>query len=48
MSNPRVSDVRVTDENLEVLLRDGRKISAPLAWFPRLLAATPEDRGVWE
>jgi hypothetical protein len=43
-----VKDVRVTDENLEVLLRDGRKISAPLTWFPRLLAASAEDRAVWE
>lgn len=48
ISDPRVKDVRVTDENLEVLLRDGRKISAPLTWFPRLLAASTEDRSVWE
>ncbi len=48
ISDPRVKDVRVTDENLEVLLRDGRKISAPLSWFPRLLAASAEDRAVWE
>jgi len=48
ISDPRVKDVRVTDENLEVLLRDGRKISAPLTWFPRLLAASVEDRAVWE
>lgn len=48
ISDPRVKDVRVTDDNLEVLLRDGRKISAPLTWFPRLLAASPEDRAIWE
>jgi hypothetical protein len=47
-SDPRVKDVRVTDESLEVSLRDGRKISAPLTWFPRLLAASPEDRAAWE
>jgi len=46
--DPRVKDVRVTDENLEALLRDGRKISAPLTWFPRLLAASAEDRAQWE
>lgn len=46
--NPRVRDIRVTDDSLEVLLRDGRKISAPLTWFPRLLAASAEDRAVWE
>lgn len=48
VSDPRVKDVRCTDENLEVLLRDGRKISVPLAWFPRLLAAAPEARALWE
>jgi hypothetical protein len=48
VSDPRVKDVRCTDDSLEVLLRDGRKISAPLAWFPRLLAATPEARADWE
>lgn len=44
----RVKDLWCTDENLEVLLRDGRKISAPLTWFPRLLAAFAEDRAAWK
>ncbi len=44
----RVADVRVTDDTLEVRLRDGRKISAPLAWFPRLVGATPAQRAHWE
>lgn len=44
----RVADVRVTDDALEVRLRDGRKVSAPLAWFPRLVAATPAQRANWE
>jgi hypothetical protein len=44
----RVADVRVTDDALEVRLRDGRKISAPLSWFPRLQAATPDQRVKWE
>jgi hypothetical protein len=43
----RVADVRVTDDALEVRLRDGRQISAPLSWFPRLVAATPEQRANW-
>lgn len=47
-SDPRVKDVRFADENLEVLLRDGRKISVPLTWFPRLLAANAADRAEWE
>jgi hypothetical protein len=44
----RVADVRVTDDALEVRLRDGRKISAPLAWFPRLAAASIAQRSHWE
>ncbi len=44
----RVADVRVTTDALEVILRDGRKISAPLAWFPRLAAASIQDRAQWE
>ena len=44
----RVADVRFTDDALEVHLRDGRKISAPLDWFPRLAAATAEQRAKWE
>jgi len=48
VSDPRVKDVRVTDDTLEVSLRDGRKISVPLAWFPRLVAASAEDRAQWE
>jgi Protein of unknown function (DUF2442) len=46
--DPRVSDVRVTDTALTVTLRDGRVISAPLAWFPRLKNASPEGRATWQ
>ena len=44
----RVVEVAVSDEALEVRLRDGRRVSAPLSWFPRLAAASAEDRAVWE
>jgi hypothetical protein len=44
----RVADVRVTDDALEVRLRDGRRVSAPLHWFPRLASATPAQRAKWE
>ncbi|MGH6949505.1 MAG: DUF2442 domain-containing protein [Vitreimonas sp.] len=44
----RVADVRVTDDALEVRLRDGRKISAPLSWFPRLMSASAAQRAKWE
>jgi len=46
--DPRVADVEVSDTTLSVLLRDGRRISAPLSWFPRLASASREDRTVWE
>lgn len=44
----RVRDVRCTDDLLVVDLADGRTVSVPLAWFPRLLAATPEQRARWQ
>ena len=36
------------DNNLWVSLRDGRQLSVPLAYFPRLLKATPKQRKKWE
>ena len=41
-------DVSVTDDALRVVLADGRELSVPLAWFPRLLSATPEQRQNWQ
>jgi hypothetical protein len=43
----RVLDVRVTEDTISVDLYDGRTITAPLAWFPRLLHATSEQRANW-
>ncbi len=40
--------VVVTEDELKVDLADGRSVSVPLTWFPRLLAATPEARAKWE
>ena len=40
-------DVKVDDEALHVQLMDGRVISVPLEWFPRLRDATPEQRANW-
>ena len=40
-------DVQVTDDELVVSLSDGRRVSAPLVWFPRLLHASPEARADW-
>ena len=40
-------DVTVTDDRIVIVLADGRELAAPLAWFPRLLEATPEQRRNW-
>jgi hypothetical protein len=41
------SDVQVTDDEIIVTLVDGRRIAAPIVWFPRLLNASPEVRANW-
>jgi len=45
---PRAESVVVTDDALRVELSDGRAISVPLAWFPRLLNATKKERDNWK
>jgi hypothetical protein len=42
------SGVEVTDDELIVTLADGRRIAAPIVWFPRLLNASPEARTHWQ
>ena len=44
----RAVDVTVSEHELIVRLTDGRNLSVPLAWFPRLLHATPLQRSVWQ
>ena len=44
---PLATNVEFTDSALKIVLVDGREISAPLAWFPRLLHATPAERSDW-
>ncbi len=46
-ADERVADVEVTEDALSVQLMDGRKISVPLVWYPRLLNATAEQRKNW-
>lgn len=46
-ATPIATDVQVTDEDLVVTLADGRTVSAPLEWFPRLLGASAEARKNW-
>ena len=50
MANPgeRVLTVSSSDIQLTVELEDGRTISVPLAWFPRLLHASQSDRDDWQ
>ncbi len=43
----RAQNVAVTDDTLAVDLSDGRTISVPLAWYPRLVHATAEERNNW-
>jgi hypothetical protein len=44
----RITDVRFGDDCLIVDLADGRTISVPLAWYPRLLHASSAERANWQ
>lgn len=43
----RIKNVRISEDALTVDLADGRTISVPLAWYPKLLNATAEQRANW-
>ena len=45
---PNAEGVTVTEDTLSVDLSDGRTISVPLAWFPRLVHASREERNNWK
>jgi hypothetical protein len=47
-ADERVLDVEFNDDAFSVSLRDGRIISVPLAWYPRLLNAAPAQRTNWK
>ena len=47
LGEPLAIDVRVTEHALHLILQDGREISAPLAWYPRLRDASAAQRGKW-
>ncbi len=47
-ADERVKAVEFTEETISVDLMDGRTITVPLVWYPRLLKATPEQRQSWE
>jgi hypothetical protein len=44
---PDAENVTITEDTLRVDLSDGRTLSVPLAWFPRLVHATSEERNNW-
>ncbi|MEJ5311784.1 MAG: DUF2442 domain-containing protein [Anaerolineae bacterium] len=44
---PVAIDVIVTEDELTVMLSDGRRISVPLVWYPRLFYATDAERQNW-
>jgi hypothetical protein len=45
--SPAAIDVHCDAATLRVTLADGREISAPMEWFPRLRDATPDQRAHW-
>lgn len=45
---PDAENVTVTEDTLSVDLSDGRTISVPVSWYPRLLHATQRERKNWQ
>lgn len=43
----KIIDLSFTADSLQVILADGREVSAPLEWFPRLRDATEKQRKTW-
>lgn len=44
---PNVENLTISEDSLTVELSDGRTLSVPLAWYPRLAFATPKERRNW-
>jgi Protein of unknown function (DUF2442) len=47
-ADERVKSIYFTEETISVDLMDGRTITVPLVWYPRLFNATPEQMAKWE
>jgi hypothetical protein len=43
----RADKIVISDDSLTISLSDGRSVSVPLNWYPRLLHGTPEERSNW-
>jgi hypothetical protein len=48
ITEARATGVRFDDDTLVVALLDGRELTVPLAWYPRLAAATADQRRDWQ
>jgi len=46
-SEAKAQHIAITDDTLTVDLKDGRTLSVPLAWYPRLFHSTPQERSDW-
>ena len=42
-----IQNVELTEDSLVVDLTDGRTVSVPVAWYPRLMQGTPQERSHW-
>ena len=47
-ADERVKNVLFTEDTISVELMDGRTITVPLVWYPKLLQATPQQREQWQ
>ena len=47
-ADERAADVQITEDTLSVRLMDGRSISVPLEWYPRLAHASAKVRAAWK
>ena len=46
--NAKIKAVSTDDDQLTLWLDDGRVVSAPLSWYPSLVAASPAERKIWQ
>jgi len=47
-TEPLANQISIIDEKLVVDLVDGRSLSVPLSWYPRLIHASPAERQHWQ
>jgi hypothetical protein len=47
-TEPLATDVRIDDTRLTIQLQDGRTLTVPILWYPRLAHGTPAERSNWQ